>query len=57
LYLIHARAVDRIPLLLLNREWLAQEGGFINVSAADANATILRGQSVVIGAAINMAQP
>jgi hypothetical protein len=57
LYLIHARAVDRIPLSLLNREWLAREGGFVNVSAADANAAVLRGRSVVIGAAVNVAQP
>jgi hypothetical protein len=55
LYLILARTVDRIPPLLLNREWLAREGGFINVMAADANATVLRGQSVIIGTAVNAA--
>ncbi len=57
LYLIHARAIDRIPQSLLNREWLAREGRFVNVSAADANATVLRGQSVVISAAVNVARP
>jgi hypothetical protein len=57
LYLIQACAIDRIPPLLLNQEWLAREGGFINVSAADANAAVLRGRSVIIGAAVNVAQP
>ncbi len=38
-------------------EWLAREGGFVNVSAADANAAVLRGQSVVIGATVNVARP